>query len=357
MISPYAKRRDALRRMMQTCGLDAVLINYAANRYYLSGFELHDVQSNESAGYLVISASGEDYLATDPRYTEVALKVWPKEYLEIYRRNAPQALAKVLRKCGVRIGIETAAMNLVFFQSLQKEQKGLAFVPCNGLVEELRLFKDEEEFQALEQSFVLNHAMLDWLPNELRAGQTEREVAWLIECYFREHGASELAFPSIVAFNENAAMPHAIPTDKVLTPESLVLVDVGCRVQDYCSDQTRTFWFGDHPSTKFQETVDLVRRAQSTAMQMMKPGVLMCDVYAAARSVFEEVGEEEAFTHGLGHGVGLETHEMPSLSPHIKDVLEPGMVITVEPGLYYPDWGGVRWEYTVVVGPDGVTQL
>ena len=357
MIELYAKRRDLLRQSMRDCGLDAVLISYAANRYYLSGFELHDVQANESSGRLIISANGEDYLVTDPRYKDAALKLWPEKYVEIYNRDSVQTIAKVLRKCGLRIGLEIDAISQGFFKSLVKASVGLSFEPCDGLVEGLRIIKGPDEIAALEKSFALNHAMLAWLPGVLKEGQTEREIAWLIERYFREHGAEELAFPSIVAIDQNAALPHAIPTERKLTPECLVLVDVGCRVNDYCSDQTRTFWFGEHPTDRFKETVELVQLAQSEAMQMMRPGVKMSDVYAKARSVFAKVGKELAFTHGLGHGVGLETHEDPSLSYKREELLAEGMVVTVEPGLYYPDWGGVRWEYTVIVEKDGVRQL
>ena len=357
MTQLYAKRRDKLRKLMQNLGLDAVLISYAANRYYLSGFELHDVQANETAGRLIISASGEDYLATDPRYTEAAAAVWPKEYVVTYTQDSAHTLARLLCKCGARIGVEMNVLTFAFFKELARSEPRLIFVSCDGLVDELRVVKDETEIAALEESFALNHALLKWLPNNLKCGQTEREIAWMIESYFREHGASELAFPSIVAINQNAAKPHAMPGDTRLTEDCLLLIDIGCRVNDYCSDQTRTIWFGDHPSKRFTETLELVKAAQSAAINMMRPGVIMRDAYAAARAVFEEHGVASAFTHGLGHGVGLETHEMPSIGPRRDDELVEGMVVTVEPGLYYPEWGGVRWEYTVIVEEDGVRQL
>ena len=354
MDTAYAKRREAVRRKMRERGLDAVLIRYAANRYYLSGFELHDVQYNESSGSLVIGADGRDYLATDARYTDAAEKVFARENIVIYRSNIPECLAKLLHRCGSRIGIEQKVVSQSFYRSLVSADSRLTFTACDGLVEELRLIKDPCELKALEASFALNHAMLAWLEPELLPGRTEEEIAWLIEKYFREHGASELAFASIVAVNENAAMPHAIPSKRPIEDGSIVLVDVGCRVDGYVSDQTRTFWVGKHPSARFLETLSLVREAQQKAMEMMRPGVRGEDVYRTSAHVFEEAHVAEHFTHGLGHGVGLETHEDPSLSPYREVLMQEGMVVTVEPGLYFPDWGGVRWENTVVVEKDGV---
>ena len=238
----YAARRERLRRAMRARGLDALLVSQAANRFYLSGFELHDPQCNESAG-------------------------------------------------------------------------------------------------------------------RLEPGRTEKELSWAIERFFRENGAEELAFANIVAGGRNAALPHAIPGEDAVTENCLVLIDVGCRVDAYCSDQTRTFWAGDAPAPEFRRTLALVREAQEAALKKMRPGLSLREVYALARAVFEKAGVAEAFTHGLGHGVGLETHEAPSLSPRAEGVLEPGMVVTVEPGLYYSAWGGVRWEYTVLVEEGGVRIL
>lgn len=354
----FAARRERLRHLLRQRGLDALLVSRASNRYYLSGFELHDPQCNESAGRLVICADGRDWLATDARYKDAAARLWDGERILVYGHDTAGELAGLLRRCGGRIGLEARAVSLDFARALKK-RAGRAFTleGADGLVEELRLIKDSAEIAALERSFALNHELLRWLEEELRPGRSERELAWLVERFFRENGASEQAFAGIVAVGPNAALPHAIPGEARVTENCPVLVDVGCRVDDYCSDQTRTFWVGDKPHARFSRTLELVQVAQQAALDMMRPGVRMCDVYATARAVFEKAGTAEAFTHGLGHGVGLETHEAPSLSPQREDVLRPGMVVTVEPGLYYPEWGGVRWEYTVLVEEDGVRLL
>ncbi|MBQ9452584.1 MAG: aminopeptidase P family protein [Desulfovibrio sp.] len=353
----FASRREKLRRLVHKRGLDALLISQAANRFYLSGFELHDPQYNESAGSIVITADGNDWLATDLRYSETALRLWDKDRIFIYKNHTAEQINTLLRRCGSRIGIEARGISLDFARNLAKADTGLYLEAADGLVEHLRCIKDPSEIAALQQSFELNHKLLHWIEGQLEPGRSEREISWMIERYFREHGASELAFANIVAVGRNAAIPHAVPGQDTITNNCPVLIDVGCRVNNYCSDQTRTFWVGPTPTADYQHALDLTRKAQSFAIGKMRPGMPLAEVYALARSVFEQAGVATAFTHGLGHGVGLETHEAPSLSPLAQGVLAPGMVVTVEPGLYYPQWGGVRWEYTVLVEENGVTIL
>lgn len=357
MENVFEARRERLRRAMRQKGIDALLVSGAANRYYLSGFELHDVQFNESSGRLIVTTGGCDILLTDPRYEEAALALWPAEGLRICRGDSAGETARALGELGSRIGVESAGVAWAFIRSLSKAGPALSLEAADGLVEGLRAIKDEAEIAALRRSFALNHRMLEWLEGELAPGRTEREISWAIERFFRENGAEELAFPSIVAVDRNAAMPHAVPGDAAIPENGLVLVDVGCRVDGYCSDQTRTFEIGCCPAPAFARTFALVEDAQRTAIRGMRPGMPFCEAYGLAMKVFEDAGEAGAFTHGLGHGVGLETHERPSLSTRGTGVLQPGMVVTVEPGLYYPAWGGVRREHTVLVTEDGVEVL
>lgn len=353
----FARRRSAARRLMRERGLDALLVSRPSNRYYLSGFELHDPQCGESAGRLVICADGRDWLATDSRYEEAAARIWPRERLFIYGPDQAADLAGLLRGLGLMVGLEEDCVSVSFMRGLLDAPGHPQFISACGLVEKLRLVKGPEEIMALEKSFALNHRLLAGLAGRLREGQREDEAAWLVERFFRENGASELAFASIIAVGRNAALPHAVPGPTPIAWNSPVLADVGCRVDSYCSDQTRTFWFGDKKSEQFEKAYDLVERAQKTAIAMIRPGVACADVYAAARGVFAESGQERHFNHGLGHGVGLETHEGPSLSPRSRTILEKGMVVTVEPGLYYPQWGGVRLEVTVLLEESGCRVL
>jgi Xaa-Pro aminopeptidase len=348
---------------MRERGLDALLISRDANRFYLSGFELHDTQLNESSGRLVITGDGRDVLATDARFAVAAARLWESDRIFIYKDEAGD-IARLLRNCGSRIGIESRGVSLAFARALGGAG-GLFLQAADGLVERLRAIKNTEEIAALSSSFALNHKVLGWLEQSLAEkgfapGINERCLAWAIERFFRENGASELAFPVIAAAGVNAALPHAVPGDDKLGENNLLLVDIGCRVNDYCSDQTRTFWIGEKSGrayARFARVHALVYEAQQAALAMMRPGVTGREVYGAARAVFEKAGVADAFTHGLGHGVGLETHEAPSLNSRNERPLESGMVVTVEPGLYYPDWGGVRLEYTVLVEEDGIRVL
>lgn len=354
----YGQRRERLRALMREQGIDAFLISLAANRYYLSGFELHDPQLNESAGRLVIMADGKDWIATDSRYLDAAKRLWEEERICIYGADAAEEVARLVGGLapGKNVGFEAKAVTLDFYESFAETlaSSGCRLVRADGLTERLRMIKDEEEIRRMEASCRLNQQLMEWLPGVLVPGRSEADLAWDVEMFFRHHGASELAFASIVGRGPNAALPHYLPSrEERLGEEDFVLVDVGCRLEDYCSDQTRTFWVGDKPTDRFKRTLEAVREAQAQAIRVIRPGVLACDVYRAARAHFESLGVAEAFTHGLGHGVGLETHEGPSLNSRNRTELAPGMIVTVEPGLYFPEWGGIRWEHMALVTEDG----
>ncbi len=356
-ISKYTQRRARLKDRLREKGLPSLLVSHAANRFYLSGFELHDPQCNESSGMLYIPVDGDDFLLTDPRYEEAAAALWPREQTVIYRGNGRDKIREFLVRQSRRAAVESRAVSMDLAAYFGQE---LELVPCTGLVEDLRLFKDQDEIEALRRSCSLNHRVMEAAEGLLAPGMTEAEAAWEIERLFRDPatgGASELSFPSIVAVGPNAAKPHAIPGKDVIGENSPVLVDVGGRLEDYCSDQTRTFWVGDSPAEAFLRTMDLVREALDKAIRAMGPGMPCAQAYRVAWEYFAANKVEARFNHGLGHGVGLETHEAPSLAPHSDVVLAPGMVVTVEPGLYYPEWGGVRWEYMLLVTETGVEIL
>ncbi len=347
----YSQRREKLREIMRKRGLDALFISHAANRYYLSGFELHDPQCNESSGYLLITATGQDWLCTDSRYLDAARRLWDENKIFIYGGNSIAQLRKFLReKCGGRIGIEQNSLSYAFYRELGL---GLSLSSAQNLVESLRIVKDVYEIDCMQRSCTLNHRLMEWVYNELHVGRTEADLSWGIEVFFRENGASELAFANIVAVGPNAALPHYAPGNTKISENSPILIDVGARLDDYCSDQTRSFWVGDEVSVDFMLTQQLVRTAQDAAISAIRPGKKCSEIYAEAYQVFEDEGVAEYFTHGLGHGVGLETHEAPSLNPRCHTILQPGMVVTVEPGLYYPHWGGVRREFMILVEEDG----
>lgn len=351
----FEARRERLRAAMRERGLTALFVSHDANRYYLSGFELHDPQTNESAGYILVTADGRDWICTDSRYLDAARRIWDHERIFIYGPDAPTQINGLIRdRVSGTVGFEARSVSLEFFEKLSA---GLSMERADGIVEAQRIIKEPEEIAVMERSCALNHRLMEWVPSILRAGRTEAEVAWDIESFFRTNGASELSFASIVAVGPNGALPHHRGGGDVLTDNCSVLVDVGARLDEYCSDQTRTFWVGDRPAEHFTRALEQTKEAQAKAIAAMHPGMRACDAYKVARDHFESVGVAEHFTHALGHGIGLETHEPPSLNPRNEMVLKPGMVVTVEPGLYYPEWGGIRWEYMVLVTEDGVRVL
>lgn len=355
MIDTYATRREALRPKLAAQGLTALIVSHAANRFYLSGFELKDAQCNESSGWLVVTADGPDWLLTDSRYEEAAKRLWDPARLHIYKMPKLADIRGFLRGLGLAtIGFEAAGLSFSDHAELARD---LSLTPTRGLVEELRLVKDETEIAAMRRSAALNHAVFGEVPGILVPGRSEAEIAWELEQRFRNRGASALSFSTIVGVGPNAALPHAVPGATPVRANDLVLVDMGCRLDNYCSDQTRTFWVGETPSDRFKRVKEQVREAQNAALSAVRPDVAVADLYAIAHATFEKYGVAGAFTHALGHGVGLETHEPPSLAPRADMTLKPGMIVTIEPGLYYPDWGGIRWEYMVLVTEDGAETL
>ena len=354
MQETLAVRRKKLKKNLAEKDVHAHLITSPANRYYLSGFELHDPQCNESAGCLLVTRE-KDYLLTDPRYLEEGKAYFPEEDIFVYTRDKYKQIKSYLNKTGIyRLGFEPQWMNYEFYAAISQE---FEMVPLKGLVEDLRFVKDKRELDLVKKSCALNHKVFTRLEQILRPGLREKDIAWEAEKMFKEEGASEMSFSTIVAAGERSALPHASPGDRELRDGMPLLVDMGGRYQDYCSDQSRTFWIGSKEDVFFRQTRDLVRKAQDLVIEWMAPGRSISEAYQIVSSFFAEHGVDRHFTHSLGHGIGLETHEAPSLGPNAKGEFIPGMVVTVEPGLYYAGWGGVRWEYMVLVTRSGVEIL
>ena len=351
----YEARREKARRLMHTVGLSALLITLDANRFYLSGFELRDPQSNESSGCLVLTQSGKDWLCTDPRYQDAARRLWDEDRIFIYRGNGMEQVNGLLKdQVAGLIGFEANNISVTAFEQVGD---GLSMQRADGMIEALRAIKEPEELACLEKSCSLNHRLMEWVPGVLVPGRTESQVAWDIEQFFRNHGADGLAFSSIVAVDGNAALPHAEPGATRITDNCCVLVDAGCRLDRYCSDQTRTFWVGDAPHPQCVRDLDLIKQAQARAIALIRPGAAAVDIYAAAKEYLDSYGIGDLFTHSLGHGIGLQTHETPNLGFRSAAVLQAGMVFTVEPGVYRQGTRGLRWEYMVAVTEDGARVL
>ena len=330
--------------------LDAVLITQPENRRYLSGF-------TGSAGVLLISAE-QAILATDFRYYEQVSKQAPDFELAKIKDKFTNILPDLVAQVGARrVGFEAAHLPYAQYQEWAEVAEGIELVPTKELVEGLRAVKDEGELEIIRRAVALADGAMAHVLDVMEPGMTERAVAWEIETYMRTHGADKVAFDIIVAGGPNGAMPHAQPSDAPIQAGEPIVMDIGALINGYHSDLTRTVCL-DRPDDRFREIYEIVLRAQLAAEEGVRAGMTGREADALARSVIEEAGYGEHFGHGLGHGVGLAVHEKPRLSKlSEEEVLQPGMVVTIEPGIYLPGWGGVRIEDMVVVGEDGVEVL
>lgn len=354
-VKPLEKIKAAIKRKSS----DAFLITQPENRRYLSGYSAIDLSITESSGVLLIPARGAPLLLTDSRYHLQATEEAVGFEIVPVRSSLLVTLKKILPQFGIQrllfeshYFLHSTAVKLI---ELGKKQ-GIEMVPSGGIVEKLRTIKSAEEVGKIQQSVYLNELVFKEVYRELVPGRTEREVAIEIEATMMRKGAEAPAFPTIVAAGPNAAGPHAVPTDRVIKEGETVIIDMGLKLNGYCSDMTRTVVLGK-PDGRTEEIIRLTRRAQLSALKVIRAGILARDADRAARKVIADAGYGRYFGHGLGHGVGLAVHEPPSLNRLRRNKLQQGMVVTVEPGIYLPGWGGVRLENMVVVEKEGCRPL
>jgi Xaa-Pro aminopeptidase len=344
-----SSRLDTLRAKLADLSLDAMVINQPENRRYLSGF-------SGSAGVLIISA-GQAILATDFRYYDQARQQAPDFELAKVGYEFLKHLTELLRRVGARrVGFESGFVSIAQHAAWTQAVPDVEWVPTVDLVEEMRAVKDPGELAAVRAAVTLADQALVAVGARLQPGVTEREVAWDLEVTLRTHGADDVAFDLIVASGPNAALPHLRPTDRRIQAGEPIILDVGARLDGYHSDLTRTLCLG-RPDDRFREIYNLVLQAQLAAERGLKAGMNGREADALARSVIEAAGYGAQFGHGLGHGVGLTVYEKPRLGQTSEDVLRPDMLVTVEPGIYLPGWGGVRIEDLVRITPDGAEVL
>ena len=316
-----------------------------ANVRYLTGLE-------SSNAAVLVEPDGRATLYTDFRYANRARSLGGVEVVETARGLIP-AVGELLS--GRRIQFEEQHLPHALYRALV--DAGVDAVPATGLVESLRAVKDAEEIATMRRASALSDEVFAALAQERISGRTERELAWWIERSFREGGAEGVSFEAFVGGGATAASPHGVHGDVPIATGVLVVVDAGCVVDGYCSDCTRTFAVGDVPE-RLAELHALCLEAQLAGLAAVAPGVHGRDADAASRTLIEAQGLGGAYGHGMGHGVGLQIHEAPTLRPDSTDVLEPGNVVSVEPGIYLPDEGaGVRIEDLVLVTDDGCERL
>lgn len=346
------ERIAAVQALFPTWKADALVVDHPVDLFYLTGLRL-------SAGRLLISGRAVQ-LFVDGRYFGIAKAKCPLPVAMLEEAAQENFL---LQNAVQKIAFDSASMSCDQYAKCKKvfckDKEKRELISVSSPLKSIRLIKTEEECEKMRKSAALTKEGMRFLYASLRPGVKEKELAWMFEQYCRERGAEKMAFEPIVAFGENTSYPHHHPTERTWRAGEPVLFDIGCIVDDYASDVTRTIWSKKVPN-EFARLYEIAVSAQKAALAICIPGTRLGDLDAAARQVMRDEGVEELFTHSLGHGIGLETHEFPRISQKADErdtLLKEGMVITIEPGLYASGICGVRHEDTVIVRKEGPENL
>lgn len=345
----HKERLNKLRAKLPELQVEALLITNGVNRTYLTGFV-------GSAGYVLVTAK-RAVLLTDFRYVEQAAKQAPDYEVIEHATKHTDTILELLKAEGVtQLGFEQGSVTYGQYLSYAGALQGVALVPTEGVVEKLRRIKDDEELRIMQEAADLADRTFSHILTLLKPGVSEMEIALEIEFFIRKNGGTSTSFDTIVASGERSALPHGRASERVLRSGEFVKLDFGAYYKGYCSDITRTVMLGK-PTDKHKEIYDKVLEAQLACLAGLKPGLTGREGDALARDVIVRYSYGDNFGHGTGHGLGMEIHESPRLSRTDDTVLEPGMVVTVEPGIYLPGFGGVRIEDDVVLTDSGIRIL
>ena len=353
------ERVGRLRARMREENLDAVLITHPSNRFWLSGFTAGDIPPNESAGSLLITGDVAYVITSALNAEGAAEQATGFEVITATRAEPmPKHVARLLQeRGGRRLGFEEGATLVSVYNALGETTEGaVELVPVGEMASELRLVKSPDEISRIERAARITDEAFTAVRRTMRPEQTEREVAWALEVAMRERGAEGLAFPVIVAAGPNGARPHHEPGDHPLGEGLPITIDMGAVVDGYAADLTRTVVLGE-PTERTREVYGAVLRALDLAEEGLRAGMTGAEADALAREPIVAAGFGDYFPHGLGHGVGVRVHEAPGAHKEAEAALPAGATLTIEPGIYIPDWGGVRIEDLVVIEPDGVRVL
>ncbi len=330
-----------INEVLKAKNLEAIIIISPENLYYLSGF-------TGGEGFLVF-APEKKYIIVDGRYT-IQAKEQTKDFEVIEYKSLPY---KIIADMGFdKIGFEDKTISYNSFKMMSRSMPAVTSIGISDEINEYRKVKTYEECKNIKCAEHIGDMAFEHILHYIKPGITEREIALELEYFMKKQGADALSFDTIVAVGERSALPHANLTDKAVEKGKVVLMDYGCVYNGYCSDMTRTVAVG-YADDKTKNIYDTVLKAQLSAINKIKAGVPNKDIDKAARDIICNAGYGENFTHSLGHGVGLEIHEQPNLSPRSEDVLQSGNVVTVEPGIYIEGFCGVRIEDLVAVTEDG----
>lgn len=344
----YKDRIEKFRKLMTEKNIEAALIVSDENRNYLSGFtgdESYSIITQDSASFI-----------TDSRYTEQASKQAVDYKVYEYTGSFAEFLGNFVKKLGVKnLGFEEDKLTYATYM-LYKSKVNVELVPLNGMVESLRSVKDKSEIDSIRKAASVADKSFDYISKFIKAGMTEKEIALELEFHMRKLGASGLSFDTICASGYRSALPHGEPTDKVVKEGEFLTLDYGCIVDGYCSDMTRTVMVKSC-SSRMKEIYNIVLEAENEALKEYRPGVTGAYLDNVARKIITDNGYGENFGHSLGHGVGRYIHELPYVSKRSMQIIKKGMVISDEPGIYIPDFGGVRIEDLVLITEDGCEAL
>ncbi len=332
--------KDELRRRR----LDSLLIAKDVNVSYESGFSGHDA-------VIIVTHKGYYFIA-DSRYIEEARASVNGFKIRLVKSSLYGVIGDIVRECKLRrLGFESTNLPYEVVSRLKEFAVKCELVPVNGLIEELRAIKGPEEIDLIRESIRLTKDVLERTLTFVKPGVSEESLARKIEVDFLMHGARS-GFDPIVAVDENSSKPHAMPTTRKILKKSVIMVDIGCNLNKYNSDLTRIIIMGKI-KPRMKNIYDIVRRAQAMAIDVIRPGERIAKVDSAARQYIRHNGFGKYFGHALGHGVGMEIHEKPTISGIGEGRLRPGMVFTVEPAIYIPKFGGIRVEDMVLVTDKG----
>jgi Xaa-Pro aminopeptidase len=341
-------RLSAAMSAIEPLDADALLVLGLVNIRYLSGFTGSDA--------VLLLTGHEQILLCDSRYTLQATSEAGHFAVAEFKVKLEGIASSISGKGLRRVAFDAEQISVAFFNSLTKALPDVEFIPLNDQLDNIRSVKSPEEIDAVAYAAELASSAFNELVPFIRPGVSEKELALKLEILMKEKGADEKAFDFIVASGPRGALPHGRPTDRLLNSGELVTIDFGARCNGYHSDETVTLAVGK-PEIRLQEIYEVVRKAHDLAISAVKPGVECRDLDAVARGHIESCGFGKLFGHGLGHGVGLEIHEMPTISSRSSQIVAEGMIFTIEPGIYIPGLGGVRIEDLVEVTGDGCRLL
>ena len=352
-----SERLARLREATAEVGADAAIVSHPANRHYFSGFPAGDHAPDESSGVLVVSEESAILFTSPTNLPWAESAVRSPLTARPWNRPWPQFLGQELRSLGVRCAaFEDRALSVADHAGILSAAGEIRFVPVDNAFHALRAVKSDGELAMIAEAARITDAAFVMATSDLQPGITEKSLAWQIESTMHDLGADGPGFPIIVAAGPHGARPHHDPSDRQIEEGEPVVIDMGAMIGGYTADLTRTICLGQAPPA-YVDRYNTVLSAQRRALMQIRAAMSGQEADAVAREMLSAAGCGDQFVHGLGHGVGLNIHEFPSLGQSSADILEPGHVVTIEPGLYFEGWGGIRIEDLCVVTPSSLKVL